>query len=69
MADYCEQFIALASPLTHIPEDVLLTSFIKGLKPLIRVELRLWDPNTVEVAMEWALKLEEKYVAQLEHPH
>lgn len=69
VAEYCEQFIFLMSPLTNIPEDVLLTSFIKGLKPLIRVELRLWDPESVDMAMEWALKIEEKYVAQVENPN
>ena len=69
MAEYYEQFISLASPLTNILEDVLLTSFIKGLKPLIRVELRLWDLESIEMAMEWALKIEEKYVAHLEHPY
>ena len=69
VAEYCEQFILLALPLTYMPEDALLSCFIKGLKPLIRVELRLQNPNTVEMAIEWAIKIVDKYVAGIEHSY
>lgn len=29
VAEYCEKFISLASPLSHVPEGVLLSSFYK----------------------------------------
>lgn len=61
--DYCEKFIALASPLQNVSEEVMLTSFMKGLQPFIRYELRLWAPSTIEMAIDWATMIEEKHLA------
>lgn len=55
VAEYSEKFILYAAPLTHIPEDVILSTFIKGLKPLIHVELRMWNPDTIEMAIDWVM--------------
>lgn len=38
----------------------MLANYIRGLDPRIQVELRLMDPVTMEEAMEWAVKIEEK---------
>ena len=52
VAEYCEKFILFASPLSSMTEEVIISNFIKGLKPLIRTELRLWDPECIEMAIE-----------------
>lgn len=51
--DYRRMFEVLAAPLTTVPEDVLEGNFINGLKPLIRIEVRL-KPRGLDRIMELA---------------
>ncbi|KAJ9544173.1 hypothetical protein OSB04_023880 [Centaurea solstitialis] len=60
--DFIRKFVELASPLEGIPEEVFLSQFVNGLEGMIRAELRLLSPTTLEEAMEVALKVEAKNV-------
>ncbi|KAJ9555024.1 hypothetical protein OSB04_009638 [Centaurea solstitialis] len=66
----CEQFLAIkqevyGSGLTvrRDPEEVFMSQFINGLDGLIRAEVRVLNPATLEEAMEIALKVEVKNAA------
>lgn len=52
MEDYRRQFVKFAAHLEGAFEEVLLASFLKGLDPLMRGELRFHNPLTLEQAME-----------------
>lgn len=58
--DYIRRFIELAAPLDGVSDRVALGSFIKGLKPIIKNELRLWAPTDLGRAMDLAQQIEEK---------
>ncbi|KAJ9540003.1 hypothetical protein OSB04_026509 [Centaurea solstitialis] len=61
--DFIWKFMDLASPLEGIPEEVFMSQFINGLEGIIRAEVRLLNPTTLEDAMEIALKVEVKNAA------
>ncbi|KAL4564788.1 hypothetical protein LXL04_028859 [Taraxacum kok-saghyz] len=58
--DYICRFVELAAPLDGVTEHVALGNFIRGLKPIIKNELRLWGPDNLNRAMDLAQQLEEK---------
>lgn len=60
VVDYRRKFIETAAPLQRIPEEILLGQFINGLKEEVKVEVRLLNPLSLEQAMEYAVKVEEK---------
>lgn len=63
MEDYEKKFIQFATNLDNEPgEEYLLANYIRGLNPRIQGELRLMEPVTMEEAMEWAVKIEEKFL-------
>ena len=54
VVDYRRDFVERVSPLDRVPEDILLGAFVNGLKDVIKRELRLLDPVSLEQVMEWA---------------
>ncbi|KAL4588357.1 hypothetical protein LXL04_001241 [Taraxacum kok-saghyz] len=54
------RFIELSAPLEGITSRIAIGSFIKGLKPNIRNELRTWAPQDLGRAMDLAQQIEEK---------
>lgn len=57
--DYHCLFEALSSPLTGLSEDVLESTFIKGLRPDIRVQVRMMKPSGLPQIMEFAQRVED----------
>lgn len=45
VTDFKREFEALAAPVQGMPEEVLESTFLNGLKPAIRAEVRLLRPN------------------------
>lgn len=60
VAEYCREFVERASSIGKIPRHFALGAFINGLQEEIQCELRLMDPTTLKLAMEWAERIEEK---------
>ncbi|XP_031263269.1 uncharacterized protein LOC116121451 [Pistacia vera] len=60
VTEYREQFEAYSAPLTEVGEEVLVGSFINGLKEEIKAELRLSKPNQLNEVMDLAYRVEEK---------
>ncbi|KAL4568635.1 hypothetical protein LXL04_024250 [Taraxacum kok-saghyz] len=58
--DYIKKFVELAAPLEGVSGPVALANFIKGLRPQIKNELRMWDPEQLGSAMDLAQQIEEK---------
>lgn len=58
--DYRRQFEILAAPLTELSEQVLESTFVKGLKPDIKAEIRLMKPEGLGRIMEVAQRVEER---------
>lgn len=59
--DFMKVFIQFAANLEEeVSESCLLANFMKGLEWRIQAELRLMDPGTMEEAIDWAVKIEEK---------
>lgn len=59
--EYERRFIQIASNVEEeFSEEFLIANFIKGLEDKIQVELRLMEPATMEEALDWAVKIEEK---------
>lgn len=59
MQDYLLRFIELSMTLESVSGDVGLSNFINGLKPKIRIEVRISKPRSLAQAMELAQKIEE----------
>ncbi|KAL4558785.1 hypothetical protein LXL04_036987 [Taraxacum kok-saghyz] len=59
-AEYVRRFIELSAPLERVTDRIAIGSFIKGLKPNIRNELRIWAPQDLGRAMDLAQQIEEK---------
>ncbi|KAL4589299.1 hypothetical protein LXL04_002205 [Taraxacum kok-saghyz] len=59
-AEYVRRFIELSAPLEGVTDRVAVGSFIKGLKPNIRNELKIWAPQDLGRAMDLAQQIEEK---------
>jgi hypothetical protein len=60
VAEYIRQYIQLAAPLVEVSDRVYMDKFFNGLRPEIRVELRILKPLNLNQAMEFALLVEEK---------
>ncbi|KAL7616164.1 hypothetical protein Lser_V15G03440 [Lactuca serriola] len=60
VADYRRKYVNLAAPLEGISEEVFLSQFMKGLKPIIKAETRLVSPTNVSDAMDIASRIEVK---------
>lgn len=58
--EYQRRFIETTSPLEHISENILLGQFLNGLNEEIRVEVRLLGPVTLEQAMKFVIKVEDR---------
>ena len=58
--EYRQKFIELSAPLENVSDEVALGNFINGLKPKIKVEVRILEPSNLGQAMELAPKIEEK---------
>ncbi|KAF8393178.1 hypothetical protein HHK36_021419 [Tetracentron sinense] len=65
--EYRQKFIELSAPLENASDEVALGNFINGLKPDIRVEVRILEPNNLSRAMDLAQKIEEKLVVTKAH--
>ena len=64
VAEYAKEFIEKLIPLGRKPRDIALGAFINGLQEDIKCKLRLMDPTTLKVAIEWAEGIEQKNKAQ-----
>ena len=60
IGDYNRKFIELLAPLDNVSDEVALSTFIKGLKPKMRTELRVFEPTTLNRAMDLANRINEK---------
>ncbi|KAF4362503.1 hypothetical protein G4B88_023916 [Cannabis sativa] len=58
--EYCEGFLELLAPLEGVSDAVALGQFLSGLKRGLKEELRLFEPSTLNKAMEMAAKIENK---------
>ncbi|KAH9762992.1 hypothetical protein KPL70_001020 [Citrus sinensis] len=58
--EYRRKFIELSAPLENITDELARGNFINGLKPEIRVEVRIMEPSNLGRAMDLAQKIEEK---------
>lgn len=63
VAEYAKEFIEKLIPLGKRPRDIAKGAFINGLQEDIKCELRLMDPSTLKVAIEWAEGIEQKIKA------
>ena len=52
IGDYIRKFIELLAPLDNVSDEVALSTLIKGLKPEMRTELRVFEPTTLNRAMD-----------------
>lgn len=50
----------LVSPLTDVPESILMGQFMNGLKDEIKAEIRVLNPYTLEDTMDLAIRVEER---------
>lgn len=66
-ADYCREFIEKLTSLGKVPLEISLGVFLHGLKEYISCEVRLMDPSSLKMAMEWAEKIEEKNWAKFRY--
>lgn len=60
VADYQRTFIEMSAPLEGITEEMALGHFVNGLKKEIKAEIRILGPQTLDQAMDLAVKIEEK---------
>ncbi|KAF4382123.1 hypothetical protein G4B88_009413 [Cannabis sativa] len=60
MAEYKKSFIRLLAPLDNVSPDIQLSTFLNGLTPSLRAEVRVHRPRSVDEAMELAQNVEEK---------
>lgn len=60
VVEYRQKFIEMVAPLDDVPENILMSQFINGLKEGIKAELRLLNPLNLEQAIELAIRVEER---------
>lgn len=58
--DYCLEFVEKATYMEPIPESMYLGVFINGLEEEVKRELRIHGPTTIEMAMDFAIKIDQK---------
>ena len=63
IGDYNRMFIVQLAPLDNVLDEVALSTFINGLKPEMRTELRVFEPTTWNRAMNLANRIKEKLQA------
>lgn len=63
VAEFRRTFKTLAAPVVGLTEEVLESTFINGLKPEIKVEVRLLSPIGLGQLMEVAQKVEDRNLA------
>lgn len=67
MKDYQQKIIELSAPLNKISKEIAIKNFINGLKPKIKVELRILGPINLGQAMDLAQMTEEKLLIVNNH--
>lgn len=60
VSDYRRKFIETAAPVDRVPENILLGQFLNGLIEEVKAEVHLLNPISLEQAMEFAMRVEEK---------
>ena len=63
VAEYIRDFELMLASMTRLPNAVLESTFVMGLKPNIRVEVRVLKPVGLGQLMETAQLVEEKNIA------
>ena len=63
VAEYIRDFELMSASMTRLPNAVLESTFVMGLKPDIRVEVRVLKPVGLGQLMETAQLVEEKNIA------
>ena len=63
VADYRKEYELMSATMTGLPDEVLESTFVKGLKPEIRAEVRVLKPMGLDQIMETAQLVEEKNMA------
>ena len=58
--EYLCMFELLAATLEDVPEHVQESTFINGLKPEIRSEMRMMKPEGLREVMKFAQRVEER---------
>lgn len=61
MREYQRRFEILAAPLNDMPEHVLESNFINGLKRATKAEIRQHQPKGLGRIMDMAQRVEDKY--------
>lgn len=59
---YCQQFLQIISLIPNMTEEESIDRFIMGLKPHIRRDIGLWDPETLPRAMNLAQRADLQYI-------
>ena len=62
IANYRHDFELLSAPLHDLPMEVLKSTFVKGLKPDVRAELRIMRPSGLGQIIELAQLIEDHNV-------
>lgn len=65
MVEHHKSFIELSAPSDDNSEEMVLSQFINGLTGHIEAEIRLHEPPNLDVAMDLALKIEDKSMFDL----
>lgn len=59
---YCQQFLQIISLIPNMTEEESVDRFIMGLKPHIRRDIGMWDPETLPRAMNLAQRADLQYI-------
>lgn len=57
--EYVDKFEGFAGQLLGVPDDIMECTFIKGLKPEVRAEVRIAEPVSLEQAIRVAIKIDD----------
>ena len=64
LAEYRKEFVTRLKHLGRVDEPVMLGTFLRGLKDEVKYELKVMGPTTLEQAMVWAERIDQKLRAQ-----
>ena len=59
---YCQQFLHIISLIPNMTEEESIDRFVMGLKPHIRRDIGMWDPETLPRAMNLAQRADLQYI-------
>lgn len=59
---YCQQFLQIIALIPNMTEEESVDRFIMGLKPHIRRDIGMWDPETLPRAMNLAQRADLQYI-------